>query len=898
MDSESEAIRPVRSPLLYVASSFALGILLVHPEQKPLGEIIGDIGLLLVSAGVCFLTGLVMLRSEWPKVSALLALAGFVVAGSASSFLFEARFPPNHVRHLATSGIDLTDPIRLEGVLVSTPLRTPYGLQFDIETKAVEVARSKTSVTTRPAEGKVRLRLETSNDPAAWSEIESQHLQYGDRIRALARLRHPKNYRNPGSFDFRWWMKSIEDVCWVGTIKSPLLLEKLPGTSGAGLARMLERTRRRLIDAIDVLYPPWSNNMRDGAVLKAVLLGERASLDSETIEGFRSSGLYHLLVIAGLHIGLLALIANFLLRLLPLSATWRSVWLLIFLVAYAALVEQRTATLRATVMIFAYLVARLLYRERVLLNAIGLAALVLLLHRPAWLLESGFQLSFSAVLLIAGLAAPVLMLTIEPYRRALWKIDDINPDIHFRPHQAQFRLDVRALIGVLKRREGFMNRHPALASCAVTAPIRLALWTANILLFSAILQVGLLLPMAETFHRVTIAGIGLNALAIPVMVALLVTAVPTVVLATFASSLAVWPSKAVALILKVLFALTEVPSLAHWLSFRIPEPPAWVALGFALSAIIAAVTLAKRPRVSWIPLVGVVFFASLISVHPFAPRLSSSVLELTALDCGGGDAVFVVLPDRTTLLIDAGGSRTRNTREGASQGRRWDPGEDIISPYLWSRGIQKIDIVAVSDAREDLSGLLAIVRNFRVGEVWQGGNSFTPANEGLMEAIQRLGIRIREMTAGDIVTRGTTSIQVLSPARGSGMLSASGSVGDGPLVLRISDRGTSALLLGDSSAKLERELAGSSFPLESQVLKVARQGSKTSSTREFLGRVLPQVALVSAEGDGRGEPSHEMLGGLRSIGARVYRTDFSGAVTVVMDGGSIGVHTYGAAPDD
>ena len=98
---------------------------------------------------------------------------------------------------------------------------------------------------------------------------------------------------------------------------------------------------------------------------------------------------------------------------------------LALLIFYAFLVEQRAPTLRATLMISLYLLARLLYRSSSTLNAIGLAALVLLLWRPAWLFESGFQLSFSAALLIAGLVVPILERTTEPYRRALRGLDEM-----------------------------------------------------------------------------------------------------------------------------------------------------------------------------------------------------------------------------------------------------------------------------------------------------------------------------------------------------------------------------------------------------------------------------------------------------------------------------------------
>ena len=765
----------------------------------------------------------------------------------------------------------------------------------------MEIKSSLGGEANRALSGKIRLRLEVSEDPAAWANIDALRLQSGDTIRALVQLHRPRIYQNPGSFDFRRWMESIEDVYWVGTIKNPLLVEKLPGGNRPSLSRFVEKIRHRLIDAIDVLYPPWSNQMRDGAVLKAVLLGERASLDSDTIENFRRTGLYHLLVIAGLHIGLLALIASFFLRLLPLSEFWRSGLLFVFILLYAALVEQRAPTLRATLMICAYLIARQLYRDHAALNAIGLAALLLLLHRPAWLFESGFELSFSAALLIAGLAVPILMRTTEPYRRALRRIDDAGRDVVYQPRAAQFRIDLRDVIAKLKSRLGFMRKHPAIASAAVTFPTRLAVWTANALVFSAVLQLGLLLPMAIIFHRVTLSGIGLNALAIPVMVLLLAISLPTVLLAVVSPALAAWPAKLVHLILTVLFALTDLPDMPHWLSFRVAEPPAWVAWSFVISTLIAALALGHRRRLFWISLAGLGVFAALISLHPFAPELPRGVLEVTALDCGGGDAIFVVLPDQTTMLMDAGGSPARNSREGTFQGRRWDPGEDVVSPYLWSRGIERIDVVLVSRAHEDhLVGLASVVRNFAVGEFWHGMNQATPSFQDLLEQVRRREIPIREMAAGDRVDRGSSSVLTLWPPQGGNSnVSTRGSTLDDSLVVRISSGEASVMLPGDISGKTEQVILSSGFPLESRVLKVAHQGSKNSSTSEFLDHVSPQVALVSAESGGRYNlPSPETLGRIRAAGARVYRTDLNGAVTITMRAGSVSVHTYGTSPAD
>ena len=130
--------------------------------------------------------------------------------------------------------------------------------------------------------------------------------------------------------------------------------------------------------------------------------------------------------------------------------------------------------------------------------------------------------------------------------------------------------------------------------------------------------------------------------------------------------------------------MTHLPGLAAWLSYRMPAPPLWVAWGFCGAFVFAGLALRFARRAAGVALAACAVFVVLVAVHPFAPRLPRGVLQLTALDCGQGDALFLVLPDGTTMLLDAGGSRTRGAREGGFQGRRWDSGEDIVSPYLWS----------------------------------------------------------------------------------------------------------------------------------------------------------------------------------------------------------------------
>jgi competence protein ComEC len=869
--------------LAALAASFALGIWVAQNRSFLVVS-----GGCLAGAGGVLLVGLILLRAGWQRTAVWFALAALAATGVARARLWERRFPPNHVSHLESLGMDLSDAVRLEGRVISTPFRTAYGRQFDVAAERIQVGTRLYAVS-----GKVRIRVQDSEGWVATADAGPLDLQYGDEIRSLVRLRRPHIYQNPGSFDFRRWMADIEDIYWLGSIKNPRLMEKTGHASGFSIAAGVERARQRLLHGIDRLYPPWSTEGRYGAVLKAVLWGDRSSLDSDTINDFRKTGLYHLLVIAGLHVGLLTLLLGFLLRPFSWNPAAKALLVLLFLLGYSVLVEQRASTLRATLMIGLYLVARVIDRDHSPLNAIGGVALILLYARPPWLFDSGFQLSFAAALLIVGVAAPVLSRTTEPYRRALRRLDDVLLDDRFPPRLAQTRLDLRALLSAIRSRAGFLDRHPGFTRALIVGPLRLLVWVLNILIFSAVLQLGLLLPMAETFHRVTFAGIGLNALAIPVMTVLLALALPINLLSVVAPAIALWPAKLLSLVMAVLFGLTHLPGLASWLSYRVPEPPAWAAWGFCGAFVLGAWGLRFRKRLAIAALAAAAVFVALVALHPFAPDLPHGALEMTVLDCGQGDAFFLVLPDRTTLLVDAGGSRTRSTREADASGRRWDPGEEVVSPYLWSRCIKKIDVVILTQTA-NVGGFGAIMENFYVGEFWRTPGGTTREYTELLANVQSRGIPIRTHYAGATILRGDASLRVLWPERDRTLTRSSNS--DDLLAMRVSVEGASLMLPGAAGRKVEKQLLESGEQIESDVLKVGNRGSRPSSGPDFISRVAPRVAIVSTEGEGAGSSANaETLAALRDAGALILRTDTEGAATVAWKGGGLTTRSYGGS---
>jgi competence protein ComEC len=284
----------------------------------------------------------------------------------------------------------------------------------------------------------------------------------------------------------------------------------------------------------------------------------------------------------------------------------------------------------------------------------------------------------------------------------------------------------------------------------------------------------------------------------------------------------------------------------------------------------------------------VVILFTLVFWHPFPPTISRGQLELTAIDVGQGDSLLVSFPDSKLMLIDGGGvlSFGRKVRP------RLDIGEDVVSPYLWSRSIRKIDIVALTHAHDDHArGLPAIIENFHPSELWTG---VTPASEVWSEIQNKAReekVKIIGMRSGRSFDFGGTRIEILSPPTDY-------APGDTPknndsLAMRITYGRRSFLLTGDMERPMEQRLLADGEPLRADVLKVGHHGSNTSSIEPFLDAVSPTFAVIS---DGFANSFHhphpQVLERLAEHRATILRTDLEGLITVRTDGQRISIETF------
>jgi competence protein ComEC len=782
---------------------------------------------------------------------------------------------PNQVTTLvARNQLRLDQPLRWRGTLAIDPLESPWGVRYQLDLESFQSGGEW-----HVATGGLRADYYFPTD----AHQGAPDFRAGDRVEVLTRARPVRNFGDPGAFDFRTYL-ARQGIDLTSTIRSTELLERIDGHSPT-IGQRLARLRGRLLRQTDTIFASSENA---AALLRSMLLGDRSFLDSAQIEPFQQTGAYHVLVLSGLQIGVLAALLMWVARRVHLPRLLQIVCTLVVLWGYTAVAEERLPVLRAVSMATVYLLAYGFFRRTHVLNALGIAGIFVLLWRPSELGDAGFLLSFSAVAAIGGIAAPWLERTATPYLKALDQIGDVTRDAAHAPKAAQFRLDLRAAAKWLANH--LPGRLADAAPAFVTAPLRMGLWLWETIVISAAIQLAMLPLMAQYFHRVSLLGLAANVPAVLLTGIIVPLGFLSQAAAAISQPLAsVFVSLLHPLVRLLLWCIQRVATLPHS-SYRVPAPPTYISVAFfaALALLAAAIILANK----WatLTIAGVVaVLAAVVAIHPFAPSLHRQDMEVTLLDVGQGDALFLAFPDGKTMLLDggglAGGSYIRSRRPGI------DVGEDVVSPFLWSRGLKRLDVVALTHAHQDhLDGLSAVLRNFQVGELWIGRDIESSAFHALLRLAGERNIRIVHKKRGDQMQWADVRMSVLWPKDDESKRTAEN---NDSLVLRLETGRQSLLLTGDIERAVERTLDDDGDTLTANFLKIPHHGSRTSTTEPFFQAVHPQIAAISVgENNPFGHPNADVIDRIESSGTRLYRTDRDGAITILTDGQRMDVQTY------
>src|SRR5437660_5212093 len=397
--------------------------------------------------------------------------------------------------------------------------------RIDVETEKVE-AESQSCETRAGVRLNIYLREKTDSP----NRVSMPLFRYGQRIRFPEKLHRPRNFRDPGAFDYSGYLRD-KGTSATASVKFNRL-EVLPGFFRSRIEPWRTRIHRSIITQIHAVWPEQAAGLMD-----AIVIGEETFIERPTRVDFQRSGTYHVLVVSGMNVSILALFTMWALRRVGLGQVVASLFSIALILGYAAVTNVGPPVWRAALMFAVYLATRLLYCDRAMLNALGAAALALMIADPQSVFGASFQMTFLCVGLVAGIGVPLLERTIEPFSRGLRHLDSLAYDRHLPPAVAQFRLDLRLLLNHLEQvLPTWITRKLFIAA------FRLAFGFAELVVMSAIMQFGLALPMAYYFHRATSVAMPANLLIIPFLQLLMPTAVIAIAVSYVSLTLAKIPA--------------------------------------------------------------------------------------------------------------------------------------------------------------------------------------------------------------------------------------------------------------------------------------------------------------------------------------------------------------------
>jgi competence protein ComEC len=915
MQSAPHGYSFVPHPLALLAAALITGLLSAHFISIPLMPLLGCAG------GVSGLSLWAVRKGNAALASSFIMLAT-LLAGSMLETIAQRNPPANQLRSLLEAGIiAVGDPVELTGVLERSPESAPESLYLTLRVEKLGSRQIE-----RDTSGVVKL-MAPVRDQAFRGEYEALELRYGARIRVMTALGSADNYRNPGVASFTEYLER-KGYDATGVIKSPLLIERLDDERVFLPLAWLYQWRQQVEAEMKARF-----SAETAGVLDAALLGNHYHLSRATAERFREGGTFHVLVISGLHISFIGGLVFLIARRVTKRKVWQFALSTLVLWAYAIAVGAQASVVRAALMFTIVTLAPVVSRRAQSLNALGGAALFLLVWRPGELFDPSFQLTFLSVLVLVAIAWPLLQ---KMEAIGAWQPSRETP---YPPSCARW---LRTLSETLFWSERKWRQELAQAnySCKLfKTPLAAQLerwrlqrplrYAAGAVVVSASVQLGLLPLLILYFHRLSLAALVLN-IGVGLLMALLgmvalaalvighISPLAAAPLVTFANAVDWVMVHSVDLFARAGLASLRLPeytglaalvypsyyvplvlltvALTRWNPLRSPSPPA----GSGNQRKLRAVRLVAALQL---------LLLVLIVVHPLSAGRPDGRLSVDFLDVGQGDAALVTMPDGKTLLIDGGG---RPSFPGGKLNSVVDPGarsdednqqtferdtrsigEAVVSEYLWWRGLDHVDYILATHADADhIDGLNDVARNFKVRAALVARTPpDDPEYQKFAATLRARGLRVNVIGAGDVLHFGSVTATVYWPLPTADSNAASRN--NDSVVLRLQFGQRTILMTGDVEKQGEAAILTATSDLRTDVVKVPHHGSNTSSTETFVAVMDPQFAVISVGLTSIfGHPRKEVVERWRAGGAAVMTTGRRGTITISTDGSDLRVASF------
>lgn len=381
--------------------------------------------------------------------------------------------------------------------------------------------------------------------------------------------------------------------------------------------------------------------------------------------------------------------------------------------------------------------------------------------------------------------------------------------------------------------------------------------------------------------RVSIAGLALNFVAIPMMTVVQVCGALALLLGGAMPMLGRGVAAVTAWGANAIIESTRVVDLVPWLSWRVPSPSLFAVASFYFAAW-CWIRCPARPGRGRAAAVSLAVCLLSIVTAPLTQwaQPAHGWLRVTMFDVGQGEGLLLQAPGGYSLLVDAGG-----------RSPHLDIGDRVLMPGLWASGLRALDALAFTHGDLDhIGGALSVARQFGPREIWEGVPVLRDSKrQALATFASDRAIPWRPLQRGDVLAIGELTITALHPPAPTWERQRVRN--DDSVVLRLRYRDVEFLLTGDIGEEVEADLAlDASAPL--RILKVGHHGSRSSTSPSLLRRFAPHAALISAgRGNPFGHPSAEVTARLVRAGVRVFRTNQDGAIIVETDGHEVRVRT-------
>ncbi len=578
---------------------------------------------------------------------------------------------------------------------------------------------------------------------------------------------------------------------------------------------------------------------REASVMRAMLLGEKGMLDEEMESLYQQNGIIHILAISGLHLSILGMGFYKLLARLRAPKVVDIILSVALMYCYGTMTGMGVSIVRALVMFGLNLGASLVGRTYDLLTAMMTAALLILVQQPLYLTHSGFLFSFGAVCGI-GLLPSV--------------------SVHASMTGSHFLMGSRFCKALFTG--GWVS--------LCTFPVYLCF-----------------------YYEFPPYSVLLNLVVIPCMGVLLL------------SGVAVMAVAAVFLPLGPFAALPGIWILAFYeklcgLCGRLPgrrlvtgRPENWQVIAFLVLFVMAVVLSGRMKR--W------QFFGALVAaVFLLTVRLPQG-FEITVLDIGQGDCIYLADGQGGHYLIDGGSSDQKEVETYQ------------LVPFLKYRGVKRLDAVFVSHSDTDhISGIQGLLEDcgetgIEIGRVFMPDLDEESRDENYVDLValaKSRGVPVGVLHEGERLGNEKLMLTCLHPVESY----VNSDANAGSMVLHLTYENFSALFTGDLegegetlvtdflSGAADAEKGGKQSGFSAgpvTFLKVAHHGSKNSTSETFLTAANPRIAVISAgRNNSYGHPHKETLERLKNHGCRIYQTSLGGAVTVRVRGEQVRVESY------